>query len=95
MSTQQQSPPPTPFEQLVAARSRFDTSRAAVTGGGASAAVVEADKDVATAATALNVARTAATDARGRSNDVLVELHAAGQAAKDGIDAVLANHPLP
>ena len=87
--------PQTPFEQLVSARARFDASRTAVTGGDSGAAVVSADEDVATAATALNVARMAATEARSQSNDVLVELHAAGQAAKDGIDAVLSTHPLP
>ena len=85
----------TPFEQLQAARTRFDTSREAVTGGNANAAVVAADTEVSSITTSLNAARQIATEARGRSKDVLVELHAAGQAAKDGIDAVLANHPLP
>ena len=85
----------TPFEQLQAARTRFDTSRESVTGGDANDAVVAADAEVSTMTTALNVAKQTATDARGRSKDDLVELHAAGQAAKDGIDAVLANHPLP
>ena len=85
----------TPFEQLQAARTRFDTSRASVTGGDANDAVVAADAEVSTMTTALNVAKQTATDARASSNNALVELHAAGQAAKDGIDAVLANHPLP
>ena len=84
----------TPFEQLKAARTRFDASRDSVTSGTANDAVVAADAEVSTMTTALNVARQTATDARGRSKDALVELHAAGQAAKDGIDAVLANHPL-
>ena len=87
--------PPTPFEQLQSARTRFDAGRDAVTGGEASAAVVTADAVVSTITSDLNAARQSATDARGRSKDALVELHAAGQAAKDGIDAVLANHPLP
>ena len=85
----------TPFEQLQAARTRFDAGRVAVTGGEANAAVVTADEAVSTITTELNVARQTATDARGRSKGALVELHAAGQAAKDGIDAVLASHPLP
>ena len=85
----------TPFEQLQAARTRFDTSRDSVTGGEANEDVVEADLEVSKITTALNVARQSATSARGRSQDALVELHAAGQASKDGIDAVLANHPLP
>ena len=85
----------TPFEQLQAARTRFDTSREAVTGGDANTAVVAADAEVSTMTTALNVARQTATDARAQSKDALVELHAAGQAAKDGIDAVLVNHPIP
>ena len=85
----------TPFAQLQAARTRFDTSRESVTGGDANAAVVAADAEVSTMTTALNVAKQTATDARASSNNALVELHAAGQAAKDGIDAVLANHPLP
>ena len=86
---------PTPFEQLQAARTRFDAGRDAITGGQANADVVTADAEVSTITTSLNLARQTATDARGRSKDALVELHAAGQAAKDGIDAVLANHPLP
>ena len=84
----------TPFEQLQAARTRFDTSRESVTGGDANDAVVAADAEVSTRTTALNVAKQTATDARASSTNALVELHAAGQAAKDGIDAVLANHPL-
>ena len=84
----------TAYEQLQAARTRFDDSRDAVTNGTANDAVVAADAEVSTMTTALNVARQTATDARGRSKDVLVEMHAAGQAAKDGIDAVLANYPL-
>ena len=87
--------PPTPFEQLQAARTRFDTSRAEITGGDANAAVVDADAEVSTITTALNVARQTAANARATSSNALVELHAAGQAAKDGIDAVLASHPLP
>ena len=87
--------PPTPFEQLEAARTRFDNGREAIMQGGADAAVVTADEAVAAVTSDLNAARLAATAARGRSKDALVELHAAGQAAKDGIDAVLATHPLP
>ena len=85
----------TPFEQLQAARARFDASRLAVTSGEATTAVVDADAEVSQITTALNVARQTAADARGQSQDALVELHAAGQAAKDGIDAVLVNYPLP
>ena len=84
----------TPFEQLKAARTRFDTSRDAVTSGTANVAVVDADAEVSSIQTSLIAARQTASEARGRSRDALVELHAAGQAAKDGIDAVLANHPL-
>ena len=90
-----QPTPPTPFELLEAARTRFDTGRDAVTGGQFNADVVTADAAVAAASSELNTKRQSATDARGRSKDALVELHAAGQAAKDGIDAVLAIHPLP
>ena len=87
--------PPTPFEQLEAARTRFDNGREAILDGQADANVVTADAAVAAVTSELTAARQTATDARGRSKDALVELHAAGQAAKDGIDAVLANHPLP
>ena len=86
---------PTPFEQLQAARTRFDAGRDAITGGDSSAEVVVADAAVAAVTSELTAARQDATDARGRSKDELVELHAAGQAAKDSIDAVLATHPLP
>ena len=72
----------TPFEQLQAARTRFDTSRELVTGGDANDAVVAADAEVSTMTTALNVAKQTATDARASSKDVLVELHAAGQAGE-------------
>ena len=87
--------PPTPFEQLEAARTRFDSGRDAVTGGQFNADVVTADAAVAAVTSELTSARQSATDARGRSKDALVELHAAGQAAKDAVDAVLATHPLP
>ena len=87
--------PPTPFEQLQAARTRFDAGRDAVTGGEANAAVVAADAAVSTKTTELNVAKQTAIDVRATESNGLVELHAAGQASKDGIDAVLANYPLP
>ena len=85
---------PAPFEQLTAARSRFDASRAAVTDGSGSSAVVAADATVAQVTTDLTEARLVAATARGTVKDTLVELHAAGQGVKDGIDAVLASHPL-
>ena len=87
--------PPTPFEQLQTARTRFDAGRDAVTGGEANDAVVAADSAVAASTSDLNAKRQTAIDVRGLAKDQLVELHAAGQANKDSIDAVLAIHPLP
>ena len=87
--------PPTPFEQLQVASTRFGAGRDAVIGGEASSAVVMADAGVAAATSELTAKRQTAIDARGLEKDALVELHAAGQSYKDSIDAVLAVNPLP